>query len=683
MTDIASLGLAVDSRQVTSAKDELGKFTAAGKSAADAAEKLKNSTNNAGKGAQQLAQNTGLARHEMINLSRQLQDVGVSLVSGQSPFMVLAQQGAQVADIFSSSKTGTVGGALKQIVTYVGPMRLVALGVTGIATAGYLASSALTGTLKTLDDVAKTANTTLGAIKGLQDSASIKGIGNDDFNKGISKFAQDVYEAKNNMGQLAEFLRANGTSAKTFEDAIAKVAELIKNAGSDNERLVLLQRAGLPATMEWVRWLSQGGDAIRSAIRSGDEFNNGPATAMVRRAREFDEAWNKLSLNITNSIKGWLLSLDEFTFSALDKFKTLASNTWGGAGAPKRIEVTGGTTAPPPPPKPVDPEVIKRNISLQQQQLGLYGSTLTALEAQRQVELSVQQARLSGVSVDQKRIEVLKQLAAEQTIGVTAIKAQTDALKVDAATVGMSVGEATRYTATQNALNEARRAGRELTPENIAQIQREAAALGQAATQADLMRTAYSGLVQGPLQTFTSAIANGASAWDAFKKAGQSALNVIANKLAEMAAQNLWTSAFGGGGGGFSLGSLFGIGGGGAPVMSGTGLGAGTGGLSFPMFANGTNSAPGGWSIVGEEGPELMNVPSGAQILPNGVGPPNAGGATKVDVGVSVDNNGNLQAFVKSISQETAATTVSGALSSPGFVDRVGAASKKAKMRRI
>ena len=36
-------------------------------------------------------------------------------------------------------------------------------------------------------------------------------------------------------------------------------------------------------------------------------------------------------------------------------------------------------------------------------------------------------------------------------------------------------------------------------------------------------------------------------------------------------------------------------------------------------FADGTNSAPGGWSVVGEKGPELMNVPRGAQIIPNDV----------------------------------------------------------------
>lgn len=40
--------------------------------------------------------------------------------------------------------------------------------------------------------------------------------------------------------------------------------------------------------------------------------------------------------------------------------------------------------------------------------------------------------------------------------------------------------------------------------------------------------------------------------------------------------------------------------------------------LYGPGFASGTDYAPGGWSLVGENGPELLNVPRGAQIVPSG-----------------------------------------------------------------
>ncbi len=43
-------------------------------------------------------------------------------------------------------------------------------------------------------------------------------------------------------------------------------------------------------------------------------------------------------------------------------------------------------------------------------------------------------------------------------------------------------------------------------------------------------------------------------------------------------------------------------------------------GERVPGYARGVWNAPGGWSRVGERGPETMYVPKGASILPNGVG---------------------------------------------------------------
>jgi hypothetical protein len=64
------------------------------------------------------------------------------------------------------------------------------------------------------------------------------------------------------------------------------------------------------------------------------------------------------------------------------------------------------------------------------------------------------------------------------------------------------------------------------------------------------------------------------------------------------------------------------------------------GGVSFPMFANGTDSAPGGWSIVGENGPELVNMSPGGRVIPNG-GASGGGGGGGTQVNVNVQNYGN------------------------------------------
>lgn len=53
-----------------------------------------------------VGQTSQLARHHLVNLGFQIQDVGVSLASGQNPLTVFIQQGAQVAGIASQAGVG-------------------------------------------------------------------------------------------------------------------------------------------------------------------------------------------------------------------------------------------------------------------------------------------------------------------------------------------------------------------------------------------------------------------------------------------------------------------------------------------------------------------------------------------------------------------------------------------------
>ncbi|QOZ69196.1 phage tail tape measure protein [Bradyrhizobium arachidis] len=114
---------------------------------------------------------------------------------------------------------------------------------------------------------------------------------------------------------------------------------------------------------------------------------------------------------------------------------------------------------------------------------------------------------------------------------------------------------------------------------------------GNARKQLDSLASEGMSVNRGFFTMFNQQIRSGANAWDAFKSAGLDALGKLSDKLASMAADKLFASAFGGSSGG--LASLFGLGG--TPTMSAPGdLGAGTGGLSFPMFADGGYTGAGG-----------------------------------------------------------------------------------------
>ncbi|URA06806.1 tape measure protein [Xanthomonas phage Langgrundblatt1] len=60
------------------------------------------------------AKKAGLARHELINLSYQLNDVAVGFASGQKPLTIFAQQGAQIGQILGTSGVG-LGAVLRQL----------------------------------------------------------------------------------------------------------------------------------------------------------------------------------------------------------------------------------------------------------------------------------------------------------------------------------------------------------------------------------------------------------------------------------------------------------------------------------------------------------------------------------------------------------------------------------------
>lgn len=183
---------------------------------------------------------------------------------------------------------------------------------------------------------------------------------------------------------------------------------------------------------------------------------------------------------------------------------------------------------------------------------------------------------------------------------------------------------------------------------------------GSARKQLDGFAVEAMSVNRGFFTTFGQQLRSGASAWSSFKSAGLDALGKLSDKLMSMAADSLFAAAFGGKGGAGGLlgglGSLFGLGGSGSTAVMSSGLGAGTGGLSFPMFASGTSSAPGGMALVGEKGPELVRLPRGAQVYNNGQTRGMMGGSS-VSVGdTSVNIYGNADEYgIAQVRQELAA----------------------------
>lgn len=155
-------------------------------------------------------------------------------------------------------------------------------------------------------------------------------------------------------------------------------------------------------------------------------------------------------------------------------------------------------------------------------------------------------------------------------------------------------------------LNAAQQAGIAVTPklrEEIAALADqyatatvEASKLAEEQDRARENAEKWLGVGRDVTKGLISDLMNGTSAADAFANAlsriGDALLDDVLNSIFQI----------NGAGGGGILSSIFGL---------------FTGGKKIPGFANGTRSAPGGLAIVGERGPELVNLPQGSQVIPN------------------------------------------------------------------
>lgn len=111
----------------------------------------------------------------------------------------------------------------------------------------------------------------------------------------------------------------------------------------------------------------------------------------------------------------------------------------------------------------------------------------------------------------------------------------------------------------------------------------------------------------------------------------------------------------------------------------------------IPGFAEGTDSAPGGMAWVGERGPELVNLPRGAQVIPNAA--LRAGGSGAVSISVnnnvsptmsvvaqqSVDGRGNRRIDLTLDDQQAAAISRPGSATQRALRNNFGAAPRGVK----
>ena len=236
MADLATLKVGVDSREVKTAAKDLDALGAAagnaerdvrnvGAAAQTTGSAMRNMTNiiQQGEQAQIAAANanravgqTGqLARHHMMNLGFQFQDLGVQIASGANPLTAFIQQGAQIGGIMTQAQIG-IGGVVRALGSMVAAATMaivtnpILLGIAAAATTAYVAFKqfqSAVGETGEIKDYANSLGLTKKEMRELEDvhvtfgdvlsgvwATISEGLGLDKVWESISEFATNAFD---------------------------------------------------------------------------------------------------------------------------------------------------------------------------------------------------------------------------------------------------------------------------------------------------------------------------------------------------------------------------------------------------------------------------------------------------------------------------------------------------------
>lgn len=448
-----------------------------------------------------------------------------------------------------------------------------------------------------LQQTAKYTETSLQWVYGLQQAFKDSGSSADDLNKSLMTVALQLDQIKrgNTTNPLAQLFAANGVNPATINsaaDALTRVADILQTI-KPIERIEIARSLGLPESA--VSALERGGAAIKQmADEAGNAAPNLEALAIQAKqlGSLFDSMWTSFKNMMTTSafemIKTDLQDL-------IQLFETLQGLLKGG---------------------PLGDWADRTTKSLQEMGAGMQDAAESAEKAQR-IYISPPKQTYTG----KDPFGLNAPTAGQDAYGreVNAIDKQIAAMQAEAATTGEAAGAQEEYRVQLLLSEKAAQDGKEFTLELNDAIAAQAKTAGDAKQalaehqfQLQKLNSASQQVGSALSTAFTDAIVEG--------KKFSDVLTSLVQTLEKAALNSLVMSFFTPGAG--QTTSIF------ASALKGIG------------FAGGTDYAPGGMALVGESGPELVNLPRGSQVIPNDVARNMAGGSVSAPVVFNVDNRG-------------------------------------------
>lgn len=424
------------------------------------------------------------------------------------------------------------------------------------------------------------------------------GVAASDIDQVLTQWSKRIGEAYTNGGRLAEILKANNISLTDSEgrlrssvDLMRDYADLIANAGSDQERMTLATEAFGKAGDAMVLALRDGADGMDRLMASADEAGGVLEDELLQRAARIDDEFNLLWRNFETEAKrailnavGWLDDL-RGRFAEYEKSRN-AALLGAQAGALAGTKIEGPTSRLPSPITERIDDAFNASAQAQNE----------AMARMLRDRFAPRTVIPGGDGSDQATRTASAAAAREQESAYQRVIEQLDE---ERAMIGLNETD-------QRILIEQRRAGVSATSEQgqaiaalVRQIDAETERLKLLEKQQKAVEDAANALAGSGLDAVLS--------WAQGAESAEEAARSLANEILRMVA---YAALLG-------EGPLAGI--------LGTGSGAGSGGLIGMLFsgisgarAEGGPVDPFKTYLVGEKGPELLRMGNRAgQVVSN------------------------------------------------------------------
>ena len=363
---------------------------------------------------------------------------------------------SRVEGVFSKLG-GFVGGVLGGLLTFQSVRQIREI-VASIADIG---------------DAAQRLGVSTAEFQELAFAAKLGGVEVETFAKGLKFLAINTSEAVRGQGDFGAILQANNVSITDANgkllsqtEILKKVADLVKNAASEQDKIAIAQAALGKSGSDLVLLLEEGADGVAKAMEQAASSTAKFSDEQIKKAQEIDDKFDTLINTITVGLKQGILETTAATIHELELIGQAVDALIGtiSNGIAYIQQLRGlAVTAPGKGdlPSNINPQTFTKPLEI----------TVTPAAP----TIIPKKPSRSGSSRVKNRTE--DELQRE----IAAITERTAALRLEAEALGKTTFEAEKAKAAHELLNAAHEAGVKITPELSALIDKLATSYADAA----------------------------------------------------------------------------------------------------------------------------------------------------------------------------------------------------------